>query len=146
MVKDALFGEFSAVSEQFIEEQFAERFAEINYRNKLAEIDREWEIERRQHLLRGRHGIAHEPSAAMGITMAVLGTVFGVYWTATSLSGTAVAPDAGPISAEKLTFPLFGVAFIVTVIGYGVYVCSKARKYQEAFMAYQARRARVTPE
>jgi hypothetical protein len=133
-------------SEQQLGEHLAEQLAEVKYQNELAQIDREWEIERQQYLIRGRDGIVHVPTAGMGIGTAIVGGVFGVFWTIMAVSITGGAPDVGPFAIAKVFFPLFGVVFTVAAIGYGVYAHSRANKYQAAFAAYKARRARIKPE
>jgi hypothetical protein len=127
-------------------EHLADQLAEVKYQNELAQIDREWEIERRQYLIQGQYGIAQEPTAGMGLGAAIVGGVFGAFWTIFAVSLTGGAPDDGPFTIAKVFFPLFGVLFTVGAIAYGVHAYSKAQKYQEAFAAYKARRARVRPE
>ena len=103
-------------------------------------------MERQQYLIRGRNGISDVPTAGMGIGSAVVGGGFGVLWTIMAVAMTAAAPDFGGFSAAKVIFPLFGVVFIVATIGFGIHAYSRAQKYDEAFAAYKARRARVKPE
>jgi hypothetical protein len=76
----------------------------------------------------------------MGIGTAVVGGVFGVFWTIIALTITGSAPDEGPFSIVRVVFPLFGVLFTGTAIGYGIYCYNRAQQYQRAFQAYQARR------
>jgi hypothetical protein len=63
-----------------------------------------------------------------------------------AVSITGNAPDFGAFAAAKVFFPLFGVVFTLAAIGYGIYACTIAQKYEEAFAAYKAQRARVKPE
>jgi hypothetical protein len=127
-------------------EHLADQLAEVRHQNELAQIDREWEIERQQYLIRSKYGIAHVPSVGMGIGTAVFGGAFGLFWTIMATATTWAAPDVGPFSIAKIVFPLFGIIFIVAAISYGAYCVSKAKKYQEAFDAYKARRARGNSE
>jgi hypothetical protein len=144
--KAALLSGTSAVSEQELGEHLADQLVEVKYQNELAQIDREWQIEREQYLIQGRHGMAHVPTAGMGIGAAIVGGVFGSVWTIMAVSITGGAPDEGPFSIAKVFFPLFGIVFTMAAIGYGVYAYAKAQKYQEAFAAYKERRARVKVE
>jgi hypothetical protein len=76
----------------------------------------------------------------MGIGGAVVGGVFGVFWTIMAFAITGSAPDEGPFTIAKVIFPLLGVLFTGAAIGYGIYCYSRAQRYQQAFQAYQARR------
>jgi hypothetical protein len=144
--KAALLSGATAGTEQGLGGHLADQLAEVRYQNELAQIDREWEIERQQYMIRSRYGIEQVPTAGMGIGIAVVGGVFGVFWTIMAFSITSAAPDVGPFSIAKVIFPLFGVLFTGAAIGFGIYACSKAQKYQEALEAYKGRRARVRPE
>lgn len=141
--KAALLNQATAGAEQSHGEHLADHLAEVHYQNELAQIDREWQIERQQHLIRGRFGAVQEPSAGMGIGVAVGGGLFGTFWLIMAVAITAVMPDFGPFSAAKVIFPLVGVLFIGVAIGFGIYVYSRAQKYQQAFAAYKERRARA---
>jgi hypothetical protein len=144
--KAALLGGAPAGSGQELGEHLADHLAEVRYQNELAQIDRAWEVERQQYLLRGRYGMAMVPTAGVGIGMAVVGGLFGVFWTVMALSITGSAPNFGPFAVARVVFPLFGVVFTAAAVGYGTYAYARAKKYQEAFAAYQARRERVKPE
>jgi hypothetical protein len=144
--KAALLDEAPAGHGRQIGEHLANQLAEVKYQNELAQIDREWEIERRQYLIQGQDGIAHEPTAGMGLGMAIGVGVFGVIWTIFAASLTSGGPDEGPFSVAKVIFPLFGVVFTVMAIAFGIHTYSRAQKYQAAFAAYKAKRARVQLE
>lgn len=144
--KAALLSGAPGGSDQQLGQHLADQLAEVKYQNELAQIDRAWEMERQQYLIRGQHGTTHVPTAGMGIGTAIFGSVFGIFWTIMAVSITSGGPDFGGFSAVKAFFPLFGIVFTVAAIGYGMYAYSRAQKYQDAFAAYQARRARVRPE
>lgn len=144
--KAALLNGAPASSEPEMGGHLAHQLAEVRYQNELAQIDREWQIERQQYLIRGQYGTAQVPTTGMGIGTAVVGGVFGVFWTIMAISITGGAPDFGGFSVVKVFFPLFGVVFTGAAIGYGMYAYSRTQKYEEAFAAYKARRARVKPE
>jgi len=133
-------------SDQQLGEHLSEQLAEVKYQNELAQIDREWEIEREQYLITDRYGGKHVPTTGMGLGAAIVGGAFGVFWTIMALAITGSAPDIGPFSVVKVIFPLFGVVFTVAAIGLGISSYARGQKYQEAFEAYKARRAQVKPE
>jgi hypothetical protein len=144
--KTALLGGATAVSEQELGEHLADQLAEVKYQNELARIDREWQMEREQYLIHGEDGRGHVPTPGMSLVGAVVMGVFGIGWTIMASSMFSGAPNEGPFQVFSLLFPLFGVLFTCFGVYVGVNAYSKAQKYQEAYAAYQARRARVKPE
>lgn len=123
-----------------------EQLAAVLLENQLARIDREWETERQQYLIRNGYGFRQVPTTGVGIAAAVIGGGFGTLWTIVAIAMTSLAPNFGPFSVIKIVFPLFGVFFTVFGIVMGVYIYRRAKLYEERFRAYQARRAGVQPE
>jgi hypothetical protein len=121
----------------FIENQLKQ----VKYQNELARIDREWEIERRQYQIVNRYGKSFIPTFGMGIATAVVGGIFGVFWTAIALTITnaseALTPGVGKFGLFGIIFPLIGVIFTLAAIGRGIYCCILAQQYNEAYAAYQ---------
>ena len=120
--------------------------AEIRYQNELARIDREWEMEREKYTVANKYGVRSVPTTTMGIAAAAVGGIFGIIWTIMAIAITSGAPDVGPFSVAKVIFPVIGVALTIAAIAYGIYCYNKAVAYNEAFAAYQARRAAVKSE
>ena len=141
--KAALLNGAPAGTDQPLAEHLADQLAEVRHQNDLAQIDREWQIEREQYLIPDRWGRRYVPTAGLGLGGAVMGGVFGVFWTIMAFAITSGAPDVGAFSIAKVVFPLFGVVFVAAAVGYGLYAYSKAQQYQAAFRAYQDRRARA---
>jgi hypothetical protein len=140
--KAALLSGATAGSEQQLVEHLADDLAEVKYQNELAQLDREWEIERRQYLIPSQYGTL-EPTTGIGFATAFLGGLFGMLVTIVmAVQITSGSPDFG----YKVFFTLCGVVITVAFIGYGMKLNSTAQKYQEAFAEYKARRARVKPE
>src|SRR5262249_1196189 len=123
-------------------EDAAAGLAELRKQNELARIDREWEKEQQQYLLRNRYGYRQMPTTALGAAMAIVGGGFGLLWTFLAMSLMSSVP-AGPLTVPRVIFPLFGVLFTLFSIGYGVYAYRRAQLYQERYRAYRARRQRV---
>ncbi len=124
-------------------EHLADQLAEVRHQNDLAQLDREWEIERQQYLVTGKHGRQFVPTTGMGLLSAVGGGAFGVFWTVMAVSMMSGAPGDGAFGVAKVFFPLFGVVFIMVAVGWGVYCFLRAQKYDAAFRAYQDRRTRA---
>jgi hypothetical protein len=120
--------------------------ATSSHPNELERLDREWQLERQQYLITDRYGRSLIPTAGMGLATAILGGLFGTFWTIMAVSLTGAAPEFGPFAVAKVIFPLFGVLFTAAAVGFGIYAYRRARQYQEAFEAYRARRERVKPE
>lgn len=124
----------------------SDQLAEVKYQNELARIDREWEIEREQYLVSDRYGQQHVPTPGISTGVAILGGLFGVFWTILATSIAGAFPRQGAFGIAKVLLPLFGVFFTVAAISYGLYCRSKAKRYLKAFEKYKARRAGVKPK
>jgi Short C-terminal domain len=129
-----------------VADRLGEQLAEVRYQNELARIDREWEIEREKYMLTGRYGRRYLPTPGMGKATAAFGGIFGLFWTIMAFGILSGAPDEGAFSMVKVFFPLFGLVFTIGAIAYGVYMIKRAEAYNQAFAAYQRRRAAVMPE
>lgn len=144
--KAALLNSSATGAEPPLGQHLADQLAEVKYQNELARIDREWEMELRQYLITDRYGGRQVPTTGMGIGVAIGIGTFGVLWTIMAVTITNFAPNMGPISIVKIVFPLFGVVFTISGIGFGLYCYSRAQKHQRAYAAYQRRRDRLKPE
>jgi hypothetical protein len=138
--KAALLANPNAPVDGQLGQHLSDQLADVRYQNELAQIDRQWQIEQQRYLIADRYGRRHVPTPGMGIGGAVVGGIFGVFWTIMAFAITGSAPDAGPFPIVKVVFPLFGVLFTGAAIGYGIYCYNRAQQYQQAFQAYQARR------
>jgi hypothetical protein len=126
-----------------VADALAEQLAETRYQNELNRIDREWQIEREKYMAADRYGRRHVPTVGTGRATSIIGGVFGTFWTIMAFTITSGAPDFAPFSLAKVFFPLFGIAFTIGSIGYGIHLTGKAEAYNSAFAAYQRRRAAV---
>jgi hypothetical protein len=124
-------------------QHLAQQQAEIHHQNELARIDREWEMQRQQYYVTTRYGIRQLPTTGMGTGTAIIGGAFGVFWTIMAIAITGGAPNDGPFVIAKVVFPLFGILFTGGAIVFGINCNAKAKKYQEAYEAYQRRRQQV---
>jgi len=136
----------AAAPEQPLGRHLSDQLSEVQYQNELARLDREWEMERQQYMVRDRYGARYVPTAGLGIGAAVVGGLFGIFWTVMAVAITSDAPDIGVFSAVKVIFPLFGVLFTAAAVGYGLYAATQAQRYQRAYVAYKARRDEVRRE
>jgi hypothetical protein len=126
-----------------VAETLAAQLAETRYQNELARIDREWQIEREKYMAPDRYGRRHVPTVGTGRATSLIGGIFGAFWTIMAFAITSGAPNDGPFVFAKVFFPLFGVAFTVGAIAYGIHLVGKAEAYNRAFAEYQKRREAV---
>jgi hypothetical protein len=124
-------------------EEMSRQMGEIARRQKVADIDRAWEAERLQYTVTGTRGGTHDaqghyvggvpytyvPTRANSVVMGVIVAGFGIVWT-------VFAAGAGGGA-----FALFGLIFIAFGVGSAIYAYNKAERYEEAYRAYQRRRA-----
>jgi hypothetical protein len=117
-------------------QQHTERIAgdveRIRRENELERLDREWMMQREQHMVSGKNGSRHVPGRAGSLAGAALAGVFGIFWTGLTIS----------LGAPGF-FPLFGLLFIAVAIIGGISAFTKAGDYEEAERAYQRRRAEL---
>lgn len=125
-----------------------EQLADIRLQNELAQIDREWEIERRRYELVARKGQVFVPTVGAGIATAVIGGLFGFLWTyitwwiASPIVGLGY--DSPWIITTLRYLPLFGVLWAVYAILTGIYYCIVAHNHSSAYRAYRKRRVSVS--
>jgi Short C-terminal domain len=103
---------------------------EIRHQNDIAQLDREWAMERDRYMVAGRWGYRYVPSRGMSLLGGVVITVFGVIWTMMTVSMGAPG-----------FFPLFGVVFILFGLGASAYAFIKASEYEAGYKRYRQRRA-----
>ena len=108
----------------------ADHLEKIRHQNEIAQLDREWAIEREQYMVAGRYGGRYIPGRVSSVLGGVLIAGFGTVWT------IGAAGMGAPFF-----FPLFGVIFVLVGIGMSAYSFVKADQYAEALNRYQKLRA-----
>jgi hypothetical protein len=103
---------------------------DLRIQGEMAQLDRDWESERQQYMITGKHGNRHVPSQAGSLIIGLVVAGFGIFWTASAASMGAPG-----------IFPCFGVFFILFGIGVSIYNYQKATRYNEALQRYEQRRA-----
>lgn len=109
-----------------------DQLRQIQLQNEIAQLDREWALEREQYMVTGQYGSRHLPSEGGSIVAGVLIGGFGLCWTVFAASLGAPA-----------FFPFFGVVFILVGVGSCIYSFGKAGEYRAAHERYQRRRAEL---
>jgi hypothetical protein len=105
---------------------------EIKHQNDVAQLDREWALERDRYMVAGRYGYRYLPTKGLSLLGGIVIVVFGIFWT--MFAAGMEAP---------IFFPLFGVRFILMGIGVSVNAFIKATQYEQARQRYQQRRAEL---
>ena len=105
---------------------------EIKRQNDVAQLDREWAMEREQYMVPGRYGYRYLPSRGMSLFGGIVITGFGLLWTVMAAS-----------TGAPVFFPIFGLLFIFAGIGMSAYSFFQANRYEEARLRYQRRRAQL---
>lgn len=107
----------------------------IRLQNELEQLDREWDQERSQFLMRDKNGNASEPSPVGAIVGGVLAIGFGIFWISTTSSMGAPG-----------IFPLFGLVFIGFALFGIISSVNKSQGLRNGEEQYQARRGRLLSE
>lgn len=119
--------------------QTARQIAQLQQQNAVAQLDREWETERVQYMLRGGYGSRSVPTESGSIGSGIFCVGMGIVWLILGYSLTSSLRSSHFPSA---IFPIFGVFFVVFGIVSGINSYAKAGQYREAEQRYQEKRAR----
>ncbi len=124
-------------------EQLSQQMDEVARRQRVADIDREWDQERLQYLASGTTGGTHNAQGQYvggGVPFTYVPTKGGsiALGAFAAVAGTAWMAFAASIGAGA--FALFGLVFILFGIGMAVFNYNKAANYEEAHAAYLERR------
>ena len=125
--------------------QTARQIAALQRQNAVAQLDREWEMEKEQYMVTGRYGSRSLPSEGGSLLGGLIIGGFGVFWTIFAFSITSGASAAGAPGIASV-FPFFGILFVVVGIGSSINSYSKAGQYREAEQRYQEKRAQMLAE
>ncbi len=116
----------------------ADPLDEIRKQNQVAQLDRQWSIEREKYLVSHRRGPSTIPTQGSSIAGGVVIVLFGVFWTAMAASIASFAPF--PIG---ILFPGFGILFIIFGVANAIRSFSKAEQYAVAEAEYKRRRQEI---
>lgn len=116
----------------------ADRLEEIETQIEVAQLDREWELERENYLVEGEYRQQYVPSKVSSVFAGLLAIGFGIFWTVMTASMTRFdgAGDFGIVT-------LFGVLFILLGAGWSIRAFVKASQHEEAQERYQRRRREI---
>jgi len=106
----------------------ADQLEEIRAQNRVAQLDREWDLERETYMVNGKYG-RHLPSRVGNVVGGLLAVGFGIFWTIMAVSMEA-----------PFFMPIFGVVFVTLGAVGSIHGFYKAGLYQSAQASYQRRR------
>ena len=115
-------------------EALTEQVKYLTYQHELAALDRQWESERKRHMVQNKQGTLHVPSRTGSL---IAGTMIGMFGIV--LVGTSASSGFGATGVIGLCVMCGAVA--VTIYGF-----HKAQAYRAAYRRYQLRRAALSPE
>lgn len=113
----------------------SDHLEEIKAQNEVAQLDREWELERENYMVEGRYGQRQIPGKISSVFGGILIVGFGIFWTAMAASMSSPFGRGG-----FDLFPLFGVLFVISGFVMCVRAFLKADQYAEAQEQYRQRR------
>ncbi len=113
-----------------------DRVAELLLQEELDQLDRQWESDREQYKIPFKQ-TRFLPTRGSSLFMGILMTVAGTVWTAGVLS------MKGKFGDGFEWWPLIGIAFTLSGLGFSVACYARAAMYEKAYEAYQARRDHV---
>ena len=108
-------------------EDVRDELAALKRKSEIAELDREWELERETFMVTGQNGVKSLPGKTSSGVGMVFVVVFGIFWT--MFAGAMFPPMA-----------LFGIVFIAVGVIAGLNGMNKASKYEAAQRRYRKRR------
>jgi DNA-directed RNA polymerase subunit RPC12/RpoP len=115
--------------------ELTNRLDSLEYRNALAQIDHEWEMERERYMTSPAYGRSHAPSMVQAVFIGMFSIGLGLYLIYLAFDRPGGVRSSGSFSL------LVGLIFFVAGLGTSIHRFIKARKYQAAFAEYQRRRA-----
>lgn len=136
---------FTEQIDQLVEktDELSERLDDLSSHNEVAALDREWEFERENYLIRDKQGHRHVPTEGGSIVGGFAVAGFGAIWTVMAIAITSSAPDFAPFSIAKFVFPLFGLVFIGVGIAGSIASKGKAEQYRRAETRYKRKRSEL---
>ncbi|MCI0680610.1 MAG: SHOCT domain-containing protein [Gemmataceae bacterium] len=135
--KARVLSQADAASGPGADQTMQQHLEEIKRQNEIAQLDRQWALERDRYMVPGNHGVRHLPSKGMSLFGGIAVAVFGAFWVAMASN------IAGGMGGMASFFPLFGVLFIAVGVGMSIYSFTKASQYEEAHARYLRRRAEL---
>jgi hypothetical protein len=125
-------------------EELSDRLDSLTSQNEVAELDRDWDVERRKYLVVvGKHGNTVVPTKIGSIVAALFAVAFGTVWTTFTSVVALTMVSSSLLAFPVIVFPLAGIAILVSGIHAGITGVGKAEGYKRAEAQYHRRRAEL---
>ncbi len=112
-------------------EHISENVDRLMLQNELERLDREWMMQRKNFMVRGKQGTHRAPGRSGAVAVGLFGVVGGVAWMV-----FALVIGAG-------FFACFGLLFIGFAIFMAVYSSRKVKQYEMAQREFDRKRAQL---
>ncbi|WP_372717560.1 hypothetical protein [Novipirellula sp.] len=119
-------------------QSLSEQVSQLTANQKIADLDRQWELQRNDFMITGKNGRTHLPTEGTAMVGGIVAVVFGGFWTVMAFAITS----RSPFGMAKI-FPLFGLVFIAVGIFGAIHASNKASEYKRAKRRYESERARL---
>ena len=137
--------EFDLAKRQVLEgpdhTEATEQLGEIRAQNEVAQLDREWDLERENYMMTGKYRRQYKPTKAGSVFAGILITAFCVFWVGMANS----MPSFGPMGIASM-LPLIGVLFGAFAVSKCIQGFIKAGQFEEAQSKYKLRRNQLLNE
>lgn len=107
----------------------------IQMQNAVAQLDREWELEREDYMVVGKYGRRYIPNKVTSVLGGLFAAGFGIFWTMIASSMPRM-----PGNSVSSLLPFAGVGFTLFGAGMGIWGFIVSERYEAAFERYQSRR------
>ncbi len=124
-------------------EELSDRLDSLTSHNEVAELDRDWEVERKKYLIVGRHGSTFVPTKIESIFTALIAVTIGAVWTTFASLVALLMVSSSLLALPVIIFPVVGLLILVSGIQTGITGVSKAEGYKRAEDRYHRRRAEL---
>ncbi len=122
--------------------QLARDVAEIKSSSELEQLDKQWERQRSQHMVTGKHGQQSLPTKTGAVVLGTAMGGFGLLWTL--FAGGIVSMGIGSGAPAFIgIFPLFGLIFIGVAVFGAISTYNKADSYERARQRYESQRRQL---
>ncbi len=125
-------------------EELSDRLDSLTSQNEVAELDRDWEVERKKYLVAvGKHGHTVVPTKIGSIVAAMFAVALGTVWITFTSVVASVMVTSSLLALPVIVFPLAGLAILVGGIQSGIAGVKNAEDYKRAEAQYHRRRAEL---
>jgi hypothetical protein len=119
-----------------VNQEMQNRLAQVEVQNRLTELDRKWEDEKKQYMVQGRYG-THEPQKSSWFSVITIVVAF--------MTLLVYSVNLGSSKTHSIGYGIVWFGFISSIIAILVFLKDnkKAEKYQNAKLYYEKKRSNI---